>query len=105
MGITMKVDIWLILRNLSYLRATASPDCHLYNMLATYKLPGLEDRQCTPSMAELPYDVWLLITSFLTREEVWRLFSVNRILFSIAMDVARGYGIGKYGWTRLGHPE
>ena len=37
-------------------------------------------------MAELPYDVWLLITSFLTHQEVWRLFSVNRMLFSIAMD-------------------
>jgi len=36
-------------------------------------------------MAELPYDVWLHIISFLNRDEVWRLLSVNRTLFSIAM--------------------
>jgi len=46
-------------------------------------------------MTELPYDVWLLITSFLTRNEVWRLLSVNRTLFSIAMD-------GHYGTTYIG---
>jgi hypothetical protein len=36
-------------------------------------------------MAELPYDVWLHIISFLNSDEVWRLLSVNRTLFSIAM--------------------
>ena len=36
-------------------------------------------------MAELLYDIWLHIISFLNSDEVWQLLSVNRTLFSIAM--------------------
>jgi hypothetical protein len=50
------------------------------------------------SMAELPYDVWLHIVSFLKHEEVWRLLSVNRTLFSIAMD-------DHYKTTSIGFPR
>jgi hypothetical protein len=56
-------------------------------------------------MAELPYDVWLHIISFLNREEVWRLLSINRTLFSIAMDdhyKTTSIGIPRYGtWLKL----
>jgi len=37
-------------------------------------------------MADLPYDLWIRVVHFLSREDVWTLRSVNRILFNIAMD-------------------
>jgi hypothetical protein len=35
---------------------------------------------------DLPYDIWLEIVKFLPGDIVRRLFSVNRVLFEIAMD-------------------
>ena len=35
---------------------------------------------------DVPYDVWRHITSFLSPDEVERLYTVNRMLFSLAMD-------------------
>jgi len=51
-------------------------------------------------MAELPYDVWLHIISFLNHDEVWRLLSVNRTLFSIAM--AEHYKMSYIGFLPYG---
>ena len=38
-------------------------------------------------MTELPYDVWMLIVEYLPAHQVRRLYSVNRALFDIALDL------------------
>ena len=38
-------------------------------------------------MIELPYEIWLMIVDCLPTHHVRRLYSVNRILFSIALDL------------------
>jgi len=37
-------------------------------------------------MQEIPYDVWLIITSHLSSNEIIRLLPINHALFNIAMD-------------------
>ncbi|KDR76197.1 hypothetical protein GALMADRAFT_225877 [Galerina marginata CBS 339.88] len=43
-------------------------------------------------VVDLPYDVWLHVASYLSSEEVKRLYSVNRVLFNIAMDLLYNTG-------------
>src|SRR6266540_823386 len=38
-------------------------------------------------MTELPYEIWLLIVEYLPDHQVRRLYSVNRALFNIALDL------------------
>ena len=38
-------------------------------------------------MQDLPYDIWLLITEYLSEKQVRRMYSVNKALFNIAMDL------------------
>jgi len=38
-------------------------------------------------MTELPYDIWMLILEYLPAHQVRRLYSVNKTLFDIALDL------------------
>jgi len=38
-------------------------------------------------MADLPYDIWMCFASFISREGLWALRSVNWILFNIALII------------------
>lgn len=37
-------------------------------------------------MVPLPYEIWLHITSYLSKDELWRLRYLSHVLFDIAMD-------------------
>lgn len=37
-------------------------------------------------MQDLPYDIWLLITEYLSEKQIRQLYPVNKALFNIAMD-------------------
>jgi len=37
-------------------------------------------------MSDLPFELWLHITSFISDSEVWELRAVNRILLEVALD-------------------
>jgi hypothetical protein len=34
----------------------------------------------------LPFDIWLHITSFLSKAELWDIRTLNRLIFDIALD-------------------
>jgi hypothetical protein len=35
---------------------------------------------------QLPFDIWLHITSFLSKAELWDIRTLNRVIFDIALD-------------------
>jgi hypothetical protein len=35
---------------------------------------------------QLPYDIWLYITSYLSKAELWDVRTLNRVIFDIALD-------------------
>jgi len=38
------------------------------------------------SMVDFPFDIWLHITSFLSKPELWDIRTINRMVFHIALD-------------------
>jgi len=38
------------------------------------------------SMVDIPFDIWLHITSFLSKAELWDIRTINRMVFHIALD-------------------
>jgi hypothetical protein len=39
-----------------------------------------------PTVMDLPFEIWLHITSFVPTDQLRRLYAVNRILYAIAMS-------------------
>lgn len=46
----------------------------------------VEANHLPQTMPDIPYEIWMHVTQYLTLEEVKRLYPVNRSLFNIAMD-------------------